>query len=119
MKTQISLIARRRRSTERRTAKPATNVDQCATCDNVRLVPHPDADRAESPVIPCPNCSQITRPIRRKYLADPTTCPWCGGAIQADAAPDVDEGVVTQEIDCTECNRRWFDLYRLADMRPL
>ena len=98
-------------------AKP--NRDLCATCNSARVVPHPDRDRAESLVIPCPDCSQITKPIRTKYLADPTTCPWCGGPIQADAAPDVDEGVVTQEIDCTECDRRWCDVYRLFDMRPL
>jgi len=55
--------------------------------------------------------------IRKKYLAAPSACPWCGGAIQADGAPDVDEaGVATQEIDCTECNRRWCDLYRLSDI---
>jgi len=36
------------------------------------------------------------RLIRRKYLADPTACPWCGGAIQADIAPEVNEGVVPQ-----------------------
>ncbi|SRR6266700_3847250 len=119
MTTQISLTARRCRSAEVRTAKLASDIDPCATCDNARLVPHPDADRAESTVIGCPDCSQITSPIRRYYLADPTACPWCGGAIQAAAALDVDEGVVTQEIDCTECKRRWREFYRLADMRPL
>jgi len=119
MKNYMSLAVTPSRNAKPRTAKRDPNLDQCGTCDNARVVPHPDQDKAESLVIPCPDCSQITRPIRRKYLADPTACPWCGGAIQADAAPDVDEGVVTQEIDCTECNRRWFDLYRLADMRPL
>ena len=119
MKSQRSFPAKQSRSAERRTAKRAPNLDQCATCDNARLVPHPDADRAESTVIGCPDCSQITSPIRRNYLADPTACPWCGGAVQADAAPDVDEGFATQEIDCTECNRRWCDMYRLVDMRPL
>jgi len=120
MKDQSAFPAKPSRNTERRTAKRAPNLDQCATCDNARLVPHPDLDKAESLVIPCPDCSQITRAIRRKYLAAPSACPWCGGAIQADAAPDVDEaGVATQEIDCTECNRRWCDLYRLLDMRPL
>ena len=106
MKKQMSLPAK-------------LNRDRCATCNSARVVPHPDRDRAESLVIPCPDCSQITKPIRTKYLADPTRCPWCGGPIQADAAPDVDEGVVTQEIDCTECDRRWCDVYCLSDMRPL
>ena len=120
MKSQESFPAKPSRSAERRTAKRAPNLDQCATCNNARLVPHPDLDKAESLVIPCPDCSQITRAICRKYLAAPSACPWCGGAIQADAAPDVDDaGVATQEIDCTECNRRWCDLYRLLDMSPL
>jgi len=116
MKDQEPSRTKRSRGAERRTAKRAPNIDQCATCHNARVLPHPDQDRAESAVIPCSDCSQITRPIRRKYLADPTACPWCGGAIEADAAPDVDEGVVTQEIDCAECNRRWRELYRLVEM---
>ena len=120
MKSPMSLPAKQSRSAEPRTVKRAPNLDQCATCDNARLVPHPDPDRAESLVIPCPDCSQITRRIRRKYLAAPSGCPWCGGAIQADAASDVNEaGVATQEIDCTECSRRWCDVYRLTDMSPL
>jgi hypothetical protein len=119
VKNPTSLPADESRSVERRAAKRASNLAQCATCHNARLLPHPDQNRAESLVIPCPDCSQITRRIRRKYLADPSACPWCGGAIQADAAPEVDEGVVTHEIDCTECNRRWCDAYRLIDMRPL
>ncbi len=119
MKTQISLTARHCRNAALRTAKRTPNLDQCATCDNARLVAHPDPDRAESLVIACPDCSQITRPIRKQYLADPSACPWCRGASKADAAPEVDDGVVTQEIDCTECGRRWCDLYQLTDMRPL
>ena len=120
MKSQELFPAKPSRSAERRTVTRAPNLDQCATCDNARLVPRPDLDRAESLVVPCPDCSQITRAIRKKYLAAPTACPWCGGAIQADAALDVDEaGIATQEIDCTECNRRWCDLYCLFDMRPL
>ncbi len=119
MKNQMSLPTETSRNVARRPAKSVPNRDRCATCNSARVVPHPDADRAESLVIPCPDCSQITKSIRRKYLAAPAECPWCGGAIQADAAPDVDEGVVTQEIDCTECDRRWRDVYRLFDMRPL
>jgi len=119
MNIQMSLPAKQTRRLERRTAKGAPNLGPCATCDSARLLPHPDANRGESLVIACSDCSQITRPIRKKYLADPTACPWCGGAIQADAAPDVHDGVVTQEIDCTECGRKWCDLYDLIDMRPL
>jgi predicted RNA-binding Zn-ribbon protein involved in translation (DUF1610 family) len=120
MNDHVSLPATRSTGAERSMAKRALNLDQCATCDNSRLVPHPDPERAESLVIPCPDCSQITRSIRKKYLAAPSACPWCGGAIQADAAPEVVEaGVATQEIDCTECNRRWCDVYRLSDMRRL
>jgi hypothetical protein len=120
MNDHVSLPATRSTGAERSMAKRALNLDQCATCDNSRLVPHPDPERAESLVIPCPDCSQITLSIRKKYLAAPSACPWCGGAIQADAAPEVVEaGVATQEIDCTECNRRWCDVYRLSDMRRL
>ena len=120
MKNQTTFPAEWSTSAEQRTEKRATNLDQCATCNNARVLPHPDLDKAESLVIPCPDCSQITKAIRKKYLAQPSACPWCGGAIQADAALDVDEaGVATQEIDCPECNRRWCDLYRLFDMRPL
>jgi hypothetical protein len=113
------LNARKNRSGK---AKPPTknqaDLTDCAVCDNSRSIPHRDPEKAESLNIPCPNCSQITKTIRKGYLAHPTQCPWCHGTIQADAAPDVDEGFVTQEIDCTECNRRWIDVYRLADMRP-
>jgi len=119
MKNQMSLPTTPSRNEGRRPAKRVPIRDRCATCSSARVVPHPDADRAESLVLPCPDCSQITKSIRRKYLAAPAACPWCGGAIQANAAPDVDEGVVTQEIDCTECNRWWCDVYRLLDMRPL
>src|SRR6266700_3260196 len=98
MRTRIPLTARWCRSADVKTTKLTSDIDSRATCDNARLVPHPDADRAESTVIGCPDCSQITSPIRRYYLADPTACPWCGGAIQAAAALDVDEGVVMQEL---------------------
>ncbi len=91
-------------------------VDQCRTCDNSRLVPHPELDIAGQVNIPCPDCSQITTAIRQKHLADPTVCPWCGGGLHGDSAPEVDEGVATQEIECTECNRSWCDVYRLSGM---
>lgn len=78
MKSPMSLPEKRSTSTEPRTAKRGPNLDQCATCNNARLVPHPDLDKAESLVIPCPDCSQITKAIRKKYLAAPSACPWCG-----------------------------------------
>ena len=119
MKNQTSFHSDNSRDAERSGAKRGPNPDECAACNKSRVVPHPDPGRAESLVIPCPACSQITRAIRAKYLGEPSACPWCGGPIQADASPEVDAGVVTQEIDCTECNRRWFDVYRLLDVRSL
>ena len=86
----------------------------CATCENSRLVLHPDTDKAESVNIRCPDCSEITEAIHAKYLANPSICPWCGGALEAYSAPEVDEGVVTQEIDCLECGRSWQDVYHLV-----
>ena len=99
-------------------AKKRAIVTNCAMCDNARFVPHPDPEKAEFVSIPCPDCSQITKAIRKRYLAAPTRCPWCQGTTQANASPEVDEGIVTQEIDCTGCDRRWTDLYRLVDIRP-
>lgn len=92
--------------------------EHCARCDDSRLVPHPDPDKAEFRNIPCPDCSNITLAICKRYLAKPTACPWCGGAIQANSPLDVDVGTGVQNINCTECNRKWCDVYRLADMRP-
>src|ERR1700694_5058412 len=92
---------RRCRAKGRPTASPSRPID-CAVCDNSRVVPHPDPEKANSLNVPCLDCSRITKTIRGKYLANPTECSWCRGTIQADAAPDVDEGIVTQEIDCTQ-----------------
>src|SRR5258708_24024092 len=88
-------------------------VDQCRTCDNSRLVPHPELDIAGQVNIPCPDCSQITTAIRQKHLADPTVCPWCGGGLHGDSAPGVEEGAPTPRVACTERNRRWADVYLL------
>lgn len=107
--------------TEQESETPAASVEagtDCATCDNSRFVPS-EPENAESLSTPCPDCSRITKAIQKAYLADPTQCPWCQGTLQADAAPEVDEGFVTQEIDCTECNRSWSDLYTIVGMRSL
>ena len=93
-----------------------SDLTDCVRCGDSRFVPHPDTKKADFVVIACPECSQITEAIRSKYLADPTVCPWCGGPIQADSAPDVDEGKATQEIDCLGCGRAWHDVYRLVNL---
>jgi len=79
MKNHMSLALTPSRNAKPRTAKRAPNLDQCATCNNARVLPHPNLDKAESLVIPCSACSQITKAIRKKYLAAPSACPWCGG----------------------------------------
>ena len=92
------------------------NSDLCPTCENSRMVPHPNTDRAELVRVRCPDCFVITEGIGEKYLANSSACPWCRGSLYADSAPDVDEGTAIQEICCLECGRTWRDVYRLEKM---
>jgi hypothetical protein len=57
---------------------------------------------------------EMTPTQARTYLLNRgTTCPFCDSPAIEGTELTVDEGVCTQGISCTECNREWTDLYRL------
>lgn len=62
---------------------------------------------------------QLTKEQEKAYIASRgTKCPGCGAeSIYANASPEVDGGIAWQDIQCTECDAEWRDIYYLATIQ--
>jgi hypothetical protein len=57
----------------------------------------------------------LTKRQIKKYIKEGgASCPYCGGDITANCAPDVDGGFAEQEMNCLHCDKGWFDYYTLT-----
>lgn len=61
---------------------------------------------------------KLTKERRSAYIRGKgIQCPFCGLNCIAGGSVEIDGGVATQGVSCTECNREWTDVYRLVDIR--
>jgi len=44
------------------------------------------------------------------------TCPFCGAGHIQGGFVQIEAGKAFQEMSCTECERRWKDVYQLVDI---
>lgn len=43
-----------------------------------------------------------------------TACPVCGDSDLDCGALESDEGIITQDVKCTQCGATWVDIYKLV-----
>lgn len=61
------------------------------------------------------NKQQLTPEMARSHIDDDgTVCPICGESDIEGNELSVDGGVVTQDMECSSCKTKWFDVYRLV-----
>lgn len=54
-----------------------------------------------------------------KYIAhDAQICPVCGSEDVEYGDLNTDTGVITQEMDCSDCEVEWYSMFRLAGFEP-
>jgi hypothetical protein len=46
------------------------------------------------------------------------SCPYCGSKSVEGGFIEVNAGMACQGMCCTECQKRWQDVYRLVDIIP-
>jgi hypothetical protein len=53
------------------------------------------------------------------YLANPRSCPFCGSAnLDATSEDSISEaGRIYQRVDCSDCQKNWYDEYVLAGVK--
>jgi transposase-like protein len=44
-------------------------------------------------------------------------CPYCGSQDITGQDVEIDEGVASQEVDCSNCDKTWTDQYDLVGIR--
>jgi DNA-directed RNA polymerase subunit M/transcription elongation factor TFIIS len=60
----------------------------------------------------------LTEEQKKKYLADPYSCPYCGSkeiSSSGDIEP-INDGKAYQFVQCADCGKTWTDRYVLSDI---
>lgn len=58
----------------------------------------------------------LTKKGKKRYLKEPSLCPFCGeGNIEGDQL-EVDGAYAWQQVHCTDCQATWNDIYKLVDV---
>ena len=56
----------------------------------------------------------LTKEQIDNYLKNPNSCPYCGA--QNIEASNWDGDTATEEVECKDCNKNWYDCYELVGM---
>lgn len=58
---------------------------------------------------------EFTKSAIKKYLNDPSACPFCGkwGAVSAMGREERDTSTISSMVRCEECKARWWEVYVL------
>ena len=60
----------------------------------------------------------LTQSDKRKYLkANGQYCPFCKSVYISGSAVNIDGDSAIQDVKCTDCNKTWCDIYKLADIQ--
>lgn len=65
---------------------------------------------------------ELTRKQKQMYLKKGgVACPFCESEDIEGGFVEIDEGYVTQGMNCVSCGRRWNDVYKLkaVDVEPV
>jgi hypothetical protein len=54
--------------------------------------------------------------VRRYVKGGGVCCPYCGSPSLEGNSMDIDGPIVTVEVTCTKCKKKWQDLYKLYDV---
>jgi transcriptional regulator NrdR family protein len=67
--------------------------------------------------------TKLTTTQIKDYLASPVHCPYCNSTnIEARGDRDVDHdgvGILREQIDCLDCEKSWYDVYRLKTIEEV
>lgn len=58
----------------------------------------------------------ITKEQIKKYLKDPTTCPWCNSTEVYTIDHDRTYNAYLTSIKYMKCKKRWTEIYKLVDI---
>lgn len=59
----------------------------------------------------------MDKETKAQYLDDPTYCPYCNGICYIIGNLTMeDDNTATQEKECEECSKKWFDRFKLVDI---
>ena len=61
----------------------------------------------------------LTKEQKEKYLRYPGHCPHCGSYELSYEKVTFEANKVWHEISCTQCSKRWADIYSLTDMEEI
>lgn len=56
----------------------------------------------------------LTKEQIEGYIRNPNHCPFCGSKNISASNWDSDTG--SQEVECKDCCKMWYDFYRLIDI---
>jgi len=105
-------------------------VDNCKFCGDVPTVIHTktgsyifcvNTDCINNKQYPIEKWNQKIDGIdKKKYLDDDGDhCPYCGSLYLTGEPTNISNGVLSQEIQCSECEKTWLDLYTLTDIEEV
>jgi transcription elongation factor Elf1 len=61
----------------------------------------------------------LTEEEKNKYLRYPGNCPYCGSYELSYGKVTFEANKVWHEISCTQCGKRWADIYRMTDVEEI
>ena len=59
---------------------------------------------------------ELTPKQKKKFLKNPSVCPFCGSNDIEGKLPEIDCGACWQSVSCVACKRKWDEIYKLVDV---
>lgn len=61
----------------------------------------------------------MTKKQKEAYLKNPEKCPYCGSTVISADPMEVDEKHAWREVECSNCQETWNDVYTLTDVEDV
>jgi phage FluMu protein Com len=62
----------------------------------------------------------LTNVEKQRHLQNPNKCPYCQDTnIESDDGPEMELTGCYQTIRCSNCEKRWTEIYRMIDIEEI